>query len=112
MDCWKEAGGLNKSLSGTSRAADRFVPTTYLLEAVPSEVAPKYLTGAPQQKFLFQAAMAVLSLMRSVGTPLGFSNEEQPWGLVDRLANRERQHQSRRDVRLCADRGDLLGAAG
>lgn len=23
--------------------------------------------------------MAVLSLMRSVGTPLGFSNEEQPW---------------------------------
>jgi choloylglycine hydrolase len=23
--------------------------------------------------------MAVLSLMRSVGTPLGFANEEQPW---------------------------------
>ena len=79
MDYWKEAGGLNKSLPGTSRAADRFVRTTYLLEAVPVEAAPKYLTGAPQQKFQFQAAMAVLSLMRSVGTPLGFSNEEQPW---------------------------------
>ena len=80
MDYWKEAGGLNKSLPGTSRAADRFVRTTYLLEAVPGEAAPKYLTGAPQQKsFQFQAAMAVLSLMRSVGTPLGFSNEEQPW---------------------------------
>jgi penicillin V acylase-like amidase (Ntn superfamily) len=79
MDYWKEAGGLNKSLPGTSRAADRFVRTTYLLEAVPGEAAPKYITGAPQQKFQFQAAMAVLSLMRSVGTPLGFSNEEQPW---------------------------------
>jgi len=79
MDYWREAGGLNKSLPGTSRAADRFVRTTYLLEAVPGEAAPKYLTGAPQQKFQFQAAMAVLSLMRSVGTPLGFSNEEQPW---------------------------------
>ncbi len=79
MEYWKEAGGLNKSLPGTSRAADRFVRTSYLLDAVPSEAAPKYLTGAPQQKFQFQAAMAVLSLMRSVGTPLGFSNEEQPW---------------------------------
>jgi penicillin V acylase-like amidase (Ntn superfamily) len=79
MAYWKEAGGLNKSLPGTSRAADRFVRTTHLLEAVPGEVAPKYIAGAPQQKFQFQAAMAVLSLMRSVGTPLGFSNEEQPW---------------------------------
>jgi penicillin V acylase-like amidase (Ntn superfamily) len=79
MDYWKDAGGLNKSLPGTSRAADRFVRTTYLLEAVPGEAAPKYLSGAPQQKFQFQAVMAVLSLMRSVGTPLGFSNEEQPW---------------------------------
>lgn len=79
MDYWREAGGLNKSLPGTSRAADRFVRTSYLLEAVPVETAPKYISGAPQQKFQFQAAMAVLSLMRSVGTPLGFSNEEQPW---------------------------------
>lgn len=79
MEYWKEAGGLNKSLPGTSRAADRFVRATYLLDAVPVEAAPKYLSGAPQQQFQYQAAMAVLSLMRSVGTPLGFSNEEQPW---------------------------------
>jgi hypothetical protein len=79
MEYWKEAGGLEKSLPGTSRAADRFVRTSYLLDALPAETAPKYISGTPQQSFKFQAPMAVLSLMRSVGTPLGFSLEEQPW---------------------------------
>jgi penicillin V acylase-like amidase (Ntn superfamily) len=79
MEYWKEAGGLEKSLPGTSRAADRFVRTTYLLDALPAETSPKYISGTPQQDFKFQAPMSVLSLMRSVGTPLGFSLEEQPW---------------------------------
>lgn len=79
MEYWKEAGGLEKSLPGTSRAADRFVRTTYLLDALPAEASTKYISGTPQQKFKFQAPMSVLSLMRSVGTPLGFSLEEQPW---------------------------------
>jgi penicillin V acylase-like amidase (Ntn superfamily) len=79
MEYWREAGGLEKSLPGTSRAADRFVRATYLLGALPPEAAPKYLSGTPQQDFRFQAPMMVLSLMRSVGTPLGFSLEEQPW---------------------------------
>ena len=79
MEYWKEAGGLEKSLPGTSRAADRFVRTTYLLDALPAETSPKYISGTPQQNFKFQAPMSVLSLMRSVGTPLGFSLEEQPW---------------------------------
>jgi penicillin V acylase-like amidase (Ntn superfamily) len=79
MEYWKEAGGLEKSLPGTSRAADRFVRTTYLLGALPAEASTKYISGTPQQNFKFQAPMTVLSLMRSVGTPLGFSLEEQPW---------------------------------
>ena len=79
MEYWKEAGGLEKSLPGTSRAADRFVRTTYLLDALPAEASKKYISGTPQQNFKFQAPMSVLSLMRSVGTPLGFSLEEQPW---------------------------------
>ena len=79
MEYWKEAGGLEKSLPGTSRAADRFVRATYLLGALPAEKSPKYISGTPQQSFKFQAPMSVLSLMRSVGTPLGFSLEEQPW---------------------------------
>jgi penicillin V acylase-like amidase (Ntn superfamily) len=79
LEYWKEAGGLTKSLPGTSRAADRFVRTTFLLQVLPDKVSPTYISGAPQQDFKFQAPMAVLSLMRSVGTPLGFANEEQPW---------------------------------
>jgi penicillin V acylase-like amidase (Ntn superfamily) len=79
MEYWKEAGGLEKSLPGTSRAADRFVRATYLLGALPAEASKKYISGTPQQSFKFQAPMSVLSLMRSVGTPLGFSLAEQPW---------------------------------
>ncbi len=69
MEYWKEAGGLEKSLPGTSRAADRFVRTTFLLDALPTETSQKYISGSPQQKFQFQATMSVLSLIRSVGTP-------------------------------------------
>jgi choloylglycine hydrolase len=79
MEYWKEAGGLEKSLPGTSRAADRFVRTSFLRGALPAQSAVKYISGTPQQNFKFQAPMAVLSLMRSVGTPLGFSLEDQPW---------------------------------
>jgi penicillin V acylase-like amidase (Ntn superfamily) len=79
MEYWKEAGGLLKSLPGTSRAADRFVRATYLLDAIPVVAAPKYISGAPQQKFHFQAAMSVLSVVRSVGTPLGITLENEPW---------------------------------
>jgi penicillin V acylase-like amidase (Ntn superfamily) len=79
MEYWKEAGGISKFLPGTSRAADRFVRTSFLLDVLPGEVSSTYISGTPQQSFKFQAPMAVLSLMRSVGTPLGFANEEQPW---------------------------------
>jgi penicillin V acylase-like amidase (Ntn superfamily) len=79
MEYWREAGGTSKSLPGTSRAADRFVRTSFLLDVLPAVASPTYISGTPEQSFKFQAPMAVLSLMRSVGTPLGFANEEQPW---------------------------------
>jgi len=79
MEYWRDAGGTSKSLPGTSRAADRFVRTSFLLEVLPEVASPTYISGTPEQSFKFQAPMAVLSLMRSVGTPLGFANEEQPW---------------------------------
>jgi choloylglycine hydrolase len=79
MEYWKLAGGLTKTLPGTSSAADRFVRASFLLDALPVETSKKYITGTPQQKFHYQAAMAVLSLMRSVGTPLGFSLDDMPW---------------------------------
>jgi choloylglycine hydrolase len=79
MEYWRDAGGTSKSLPGTSRAADRFVRASFLLDILPQEVSPTYIAGTPEQSFKFQAPMAVLSLMRSVGTPLGYANEEQPW---------------------------------
>ncbi len=79
MEYWKLAGGLTKSLPGTSNAADRFVRASFLLGALPVKTSPQYISGSPQQKFHYQAAMEVLSLMRSIGTPLGFSLADQPW---------------------------------
>lgn len=79
MEYWKDAGGLSKTLPGTSRAADRFVRATFLSSAIPVETSQKYISGSPQQKFQYQAAMSVLSVMRSVGTPLGYSLDDQPW---------------------------------
>jgi penicillin V acylase-like amidase (Ntn superfamily) len=79
MEYWKMAGGLTTSLPGTSNAADRYVRASFLLGALPAETSEKYITGTPQKKFHFQASMAVLSLMRSIGTPLGFSLDDMPW---------------------------------
>ncbi len=79
MEYWQEAGGLLKTLPGTSRAADRFVRATFLLDAIPTEAKPLYMSGVPGQKFYFQAMMSVLSVMRSVGTPLGVDIDNQPW---------------------------------
>lgn len=79
MEYWKLAGGLTTSLPGTSNAADRYVRASFLLGALPVETSKKYITGTPQEKFHFQSAMSVLSLMRSVGTPLGISLDDMPW---------------------------------
>ncbi|MCY2967696.1 MAG: linear amide C-N hydrolase [Planctomycetota bacterium] len=79
MQYWRDAGGLTKSLPGTSNAADRFVRATFLLEAIPTETNPKYISAVAEQKFHFQAMMSVLSVMRSVGTPLGININDQPW---------------------------------
>lgn len=79
MEYWKTAGGLTKTLPGTSNAADRFVRASFLLDALPLEKSEKYISGTAEQKFSYQSMMAVLSLMRSIGTPLGFSLDDQPW---------------------------------
>ena len=89
--------------------ANRFVRTSFLLDALPGRI-PEIHQAGPQQSFKFQAPMAVLSLMRSVGTPLGFARRAA-LGLLDHLAHRERQHQPRGDLRLGPDPGDVLGEA-
>jgi len=79
QDYWQSVGGLMTFLPGTPRAADRFARARAYLDAIPTEAKPAYLSGVPQQKFQFQAMMSVLSVMRSVGTPLGITIPDQPF---------------------------------
>jgi penicillin V acylase-like amidase (Ntn superfamily) len=74
---WRQVGGL-KFLPGTNQAADRFVRASFLLEAIPREPDPRYLRGVPGQKFEFQAIASTLSVLRSVGVPLGITTPGQP----------------------------------
>jgi penicillin V acylase-like amidase (Ntn superfamily) len=74
---WKSIGGL-VFLPGTNRAADRFARASFLLNAIPREVDRNYISGVPGQRFEFQAIASVLSVMRSVGVPLGITTPNQP----------------------------------
>lgn len=62
---WKLVGG-NRMLPGTINAADRFVRVDYLLEST-----PKFDLGAP-------ATAAAMSIMRSIGVPLGMADPDHP----------------------------------
>jgi choloylglycine hydrolase len=74
---WQEIGGLT-FLPGTNRAADRFARASFLIGAIPTEVAPGYISAVPGQTFANQAAASVLSVMRSVSVPLGITTPGQP----------------------------------
>lgn len=74
---WQEIGGLT-FLPGTNRAADRFARASFLIKAIPTGVAPSYISAVPGQTFANQAAASVLSVMRSVSVPLGITTPDQP----------------------------------
>ncbi len=112
MEYWKEAGGLEKSLPGTSRAADRFVRASYLLDAVPTQTqheVHQWLASA-EVPFPGGDGRAVRDAERWHSA--GLFSRRTAVGIVDHLAHGQRQHQPHRDVRFGYDSGDLLGAAG
>jgi len=74
---WEEIGGLT-FLPGTNRAADRFARASFLIEAIPTETAPSYISAVPDHTYANQAAASVLSVMRSVSVPLGITTPGQP----------------------------------
>lgn len=74
---WKEIGGLT-FLPGTNRAADRFARASFLIEAIPTDVAPGYINAVPDHSYQNQAAASVLSVMRSVSVPLGITTPGAP----------------------------------
>ncbi len=74
---WKGIGGLT-FLPGTNRAADRFVRTSFLLNAIPKKLDKNYIAGVPQQSYAYQAVASVLSVQRAVSVPLGITTPDQP----------------------------------
>lgn len=74
---WKDIGGL-VFLPGTNRAADRFARASFLLDALPKKVDPRYIVGVPEHSYDYQAVAAVLSVQRAVSVPLGIGTPEKP----------------------------------
>jgi penicillin V acylase-like amidase (Ntn superfamily) len=74
---WKGIGGM-VFLPGTISAADRFVRTSFFLDAIPKQIDPNYIKGVPQQSFIHQAVASVLSVMRAVSPPLGIHIADKP----------------------------------
>jgi penicillin V acylase-like amidase (Ntn superfamily) len=74
---WQGIGGLT-FLPGTNRAADRFVRTSFLIDAIPKKLDKNYISGVPQQSYVYQAVAAVLSVQRAVSVPLGITTPAQP----------------------------------
>ena len=74
---WRQIGGLT-FLPGTNRAADRFARASFLIASVPTRPDPKIITAVPDQKFTYQAAASVLSVMRGVSVPLGIATPGEP----------------------------------
>lgn len=74
---WEQIGGLT-FLPGTNRAADRFARASFLINAIPKSTDKNYISAVPDGKFEFQAVASTLSVVRSVGVPLGISTPDQP----------------------------------
>jgi penicillin V acylase-like amidase (Ntn superfamily) len=70
------------------------VRASFLINAIPTKVAPNYITAVPNGKFEYQAAASVLGVMRSVSVPLGITSPGKPnlsatlWRTVSDQTNR------------------------
>lgn len=74
---WQEING-EVFLPGTSRAADRFARTSFLIQSIPKQISPNYIQGVPDQAYTNQAIASVLGIMRSVSVPLGITTPNKP----------------------------------
>lgn len=74
---WQEIGG-TVFLPGTSRAADRFARTSFLIHAIPQALDPHYIRGVPEHSYANQAVAGVLSVIRAISVPLGITTPNEP----------------------------------
>lgn len=74
---WQSIGGTT-FMPGTNRAADRFARASFFLQSIPREADPHFIKAVPEQNVRWQSLLSVLSVMRSVGVPLGITTPGQP----------------------------------
>ncbi len=74
---WEKIGGLT-FLPGTNRAADRYARASFLINAIPKKLDTNYIDAIPGKSYNNQAVLSVLSVIRSVGVPLGITTPGQP----------------------------------
>jgi choloylglycine hydrolase len=74
---WNSIGG-QVFLPGTSRASDRFARTAFFIDTIPKTIDNRFINAVPGTTYANQAAASVLSVMRSISVPLGFSTPGQP----------------------------------
>src|SRR5262245_31417341 len=65
-------------LPGSINAADRFARVSFLINAIPTKLDPNTITAVPEGTYENQAVASVLSVMRSIGVPLGVTHPTKP----------------------------------
>ena len=63
---------------GSINAADRFARVSFLINAIPTNLDPHTITAVPGGTYENQAVASVLSVMRSIGVPLGITHASKP----------------------------------
>ncbi|MGB3330100.1 MAG: linear amide C-N hydrolase [Thermomicrobiales bacterium] len=74
---WKNVDPLT-FLPGSVNAADRFTRATFLLHAIPTTTDPHVISAVPGGTYQNQAVASVMSVMRSMGVPLGIHHPTRP----------------------------------
>jgi penicillin V acylase-like amidase (Ntn superfamily) len=65
-------------LPGSITAPDRFVRASFLIDAIPQQPDKRYIAGVPGGAYEHQAVAAVMSVMRTISTPLGITHPTKP----------------------------------
>ncbi|MEO5654470.1 MAG: linear amide C-N hydrolase [Nitrosospira sp.] len=74
---WKNIKGMN-FMPGTINAADRFVRTSFFIDAIPKQLDENTIKAVPNATYENQAMASVRSVMRSIGVPLGVTDPDKP----------------------------------
>src|SRR5262245_44977608 len=74
---WKGVDPLT-FLPGSINAADRFARVSFLINAIPTKLDPNTIKAVPGATYENQAVASVLSVMRSIGVPLGIVHPTKP----------------------------------